>query len=42
MAATTLYSPLPAGLTAILLAVELAVAMVLEVQRWRRLHPPKH
>ncbi len=42
MVATTLYSPLPAGLTAILLAVELAVAMVLEVQRWRGLHPPKH
>jgi hypothetical protein len=38
MVATTLLSPLPAGLTAMLLALELGVALILEIRHWNRHH----
>jgi low temperature requirement protein LtrA len=40
LAATVAFSPLPAGATAILLAVELLVALLLEGRRWRRVLTP--
>jgi hypothetical protein len=40
LAATVAFSPLPAGSTAILLAVELWVALLLEGRRWRRVMTP--
>ena len=40
LAATVAFSPLPAGVTAILLAVELLVALWLEGRRWRRVMTP--
>jgi len=37
LAATVAFAPLPAGVTAIVLAAELLLALLLEARRWRRL-----